>query len=246
MIGGSYSASSTVATDITSKASTAETNAETYADTHKVDKTNIYNGLDYVPAVDATDNKVLDARQGKALKDAIDVIDSNLNTASTGLVARVSATENAINTLNGDASTSGSVLSTVNAQIANVVNNAPEAFDTLKEIADWIGNNSDDALTMQQNIHNNASAIATLEGTINNKTTGLAATKSIADEALTKANAAATQTSLGALDTRVTALENEPKSATVVIDNTHITYNDGVPTSIGEIPSQDKDYLLQC
>jgi len=61
-IGGTYSPSSTVAAGITNAANTAETNAKNYADANKIDKTNIYNDLDYVPAVDATDDKVLDAR----------------------------------------------------------------------------------------------------------------------------------------------------------------------------------------
>lgn len=51
----------------------------------------------------------------------------------------------AIAKLNGGADETGSVLNTVNTQIAAVVNGAPAAFDTLKEIADWIG--SDEAGT---------------------------------------------------------------------------------------------------
>lgn len=129
-------------------------------------------------------DKPLSAKQGKVLAERIDAIDN----ASTGTVAgldtrvaaleaevdmasndgerrlddiegRIDDAESALNTLNGNASTTGSVLNTVNSRIAEVVDSAPEAFDTLKEIADWIGNNSDDALTMQTNISNNATAI---------------------------------------------------------------------------------------
>lgn len=91
-IGGSYGPSSTVAAGITAAQSAAESNAQSYADTHKVDKNDIYNGVDHT----ADDQKVLDARVGKTLQDAIDTINTGLNTAETGLVARVSAAEEAI------------------------------------------------------------------------------------------------------------------------------------------------------
>ena len=57
----------------------------------------------------------------------------------TALTARVKANEDAIGILNGDAKTPGSVDKKVSDAIAGVVANAPEAFDTMKEIADWIG-----------------------------------------------------------------------------------------------------------
>lgn len=75
MIGGAYNSENTVASAI----NTAERNAKNYADANKVDKANIYNALDYVPAQDATDDKVLDARQGKALKDTIDALNTSLD-----------------------------------------------------------------------------------------------------------------------------------------------------------------------
>ena len=75
MIGGAYNSENTVASAI----NTAERNAKNHADTNKVDKANIYNALDYVPAQDATDDKVLDARQGKALKDTIDALNTSLD-----------------------------------------------------------------------------------------------------------------------------------------------------------------------
>lgn len=53
--------------------------------------------------------------------------------------------QNAVTLLNNGADVEGSVLNTVNKQIATVVDGAPAAFDTLKEIAEWIG--SDEANT---------------------------------------------------------------------------------------------------
>ena len=65
----------------------------------------------------------------------------------TALKARVKANEDAIGILNGDAKTPGSVDKKVSDAIAGVVANAPEAFDTMKEIADWIGTGEVEATT---------------------------------------------------------------------------------------------------
>ena len=62
-----------------------------------------------------------------------------VNDAASTLAGKVTANENAIATLNGDAETSGSVAHTVDTEITKLINGAPAAFDTLKEIADWIG-----------------------------------------------------------------------------------------------------------
>jgi len=58
-----------------------------YADEHKVDKTDIYNDVDYTTA-----GKVLDARVGKTLQDAIDTLDGSVsNVASEVENARTSS-----------------------------------------------------------------------------------------------------------------------------------------------------------
>ena len=229
MIGGNFTTASTVASAIATAQSNAETRAIGYADANKVDKTNIYNDLDYVPAADATDDKVLDARQGKALKDLIDGMDTAYKAADTALDGRLTTAEGAITTLNG--SGEGSVINTVNTQIAVVVADAPEAFDTLKEIADWIDTHSDSALEMQQNITDNADAIASLQDTITDEDTGLAATRTQmttavngldgrldaidGGTALTGAKTLATRVSEA--ESAITTLQNEPKSATEVV-----------------------------
>lgn len=60
----------------------------------------------------------------------------------TALAARVSANEATINTLTGTGagSIADTAASAASAAIAAVVNNAPAAFDTLKELADWVAN----------------------------------------------------------------------------------------------------------
>lgn len=73
----------------------------------------------------------------------------------TALAARVTANENAITTLNG--SGEGSVSKAVADGIASVVASAPADFDTLKEVADWIANDTTGAAAMQNDI-------ATLKG----------------------------------------------------------------------------------
>ena len=254
MIGGNFDATNTVAKAIIDAQNTAQTNAIDHADDNKVDKTNIYNDLDYVPAQDATDDKVLDARQGKALKDLIDSMDTAYKAADTALDGRVSDVEDAIDTLNGDASTEGSVLNTVNTQIAAVVAEAPEAFDTLKEIADWIDGHSTDALEMQQDISDNADAITALQNTVGDENSGLVAT---ANTALSKANAAAVKTevdsSLSGLNTRLNAVDggealtNEKTLATRVSEaESAITNLQREPKSATEVISVENFEALEA
>lgn len=67
---------------------------------------------------------------------------SNLRTKLSGMNDKIAANEGAIHTLNGDDKTAGSVRyiakDAASTAVASVVSGAPEAFDTLKEIADWI------------------------------------------------------------------------------------------------------------
>ena len=73
----------------------------------------------------------------------------------------ISANSSAIATLNGDKTTAGSVAYQVAQAIAAVVASAPEDFDTLKEIADWISSHSESASAMNMQISANKTAIAT-------------------------------------------------------------------------------------
>lgn len=88
-----------------------------------------------------------------------------LKAEDTSLGNRVTANETAITTLNGTGE--GSVSKTVVDEIAKVVASAPEDFDTLKEISDWISSHSTDAAAMNSRITANETAIAALEaGTV--------------------------------------------------------------------------------
>ena len=80
-------------------------------------------------------------------------------TNAAGIAANKAAHEAnaaAIATLNGDAETAGSVAHTANAaaaaEVAKIVAGADANFDTLKEIADWIINDTTGAADMANNI----------------------------------------------------------------------------------------------
>lgn len=76
----------------------------------------------------------------------------------TAIKADIKTNKDAIEKLNGTGE--GSVTNTVNEAVAKVVGDAPESFDTLKEIADWIGDNPDGASAMNTAIKKNADDIA--------------------------------------------------------------------------------------
>ena len=64
--------------------------------------------------------------------------------------------------------TTGSVAATVEARVKQVIDNASEDFDTLKEISDWIGTHTTAATQMNTDISTNASAIEALQTAQNN------------------------------------------------------------------------------
>ena len=59
--------------------------------------------------------------------------------------------------------TAEQISSTVTTEIAKVVANAPEDFDTLKEMSDWIAGHENDASTMNSAILDNKTAITSLQ-----------------------------------------------------------------------------------
>ncbi len=58
----------------------------------------------------------------------------------------------------------------ITKKIADVVAGAPEAFDTLKELADWIENHQTDATTMNSAINKNTSDIADIQSSVSDHT----------------------------------------------------------------------------
>lgn len=98
----------------------------------------------------------------EGLSTAIESLKTTVGDENSGLVKQVAENKAAIDTLNGDKNVSGSVA----YQIAQIVSDAPEAYDTLKEIATWITNHAGDAATMNANIAQNTSDIEALEALV--------------------------------------------------------------------------------
>ena len=119
----------------------------------------------------------------------------------TAIKALIQGNTDAIAVLNGDENTEGSVLkiakaeaaSAAQAEVAAVVDGAPEAMNTLKEVAQWIENDETGAAAMANRITANETAIAA----INHKDTGILATANAYADALFAGIPAATADALG-------------------------------------------------
>lgn len=77
---------------------------------------------------------------------------------------RLKNVEETVSVLNADVDTEGSVKHLVTTEIAKVVDNAPETFDTLKEIFEWTEEHGTDVLEMNTAIKSNADALELLNG----------------------------------------------------------------------------------
>lgn len=120
-------------------------------------------GEDAQADVDALAGKVGTVPESKTVVQMIADAQAAATYDDTALKGRVTATETAINTLNGTGA--GSVKKQVADAVAGIVADAPEAYDTLKEISDWISTHASDASAMNSQINTNKAAIDTLNGT---------------------------------------------------------------------------------
>lgn len=93
----------------------------------------------------------------------------------SSIKTQINANKTAIDTLNGDASQVGSVAKQVADAVASIVANAPEAYDTLVEISDWISSHSNDASAMNTSILANTNAINALKTLVGTLPDGAAA-----------------------------------------------------------------------
>ena len=122
-----------------------------------------FNDILVKPKIQDLEDRKVDKVAGKGLSsnDFTDALKTKLeglsNYDDTALV-------NAINTLNGDINTSGSVAKTTADAVAAIVAGADASFDTLKEISDWISSHADSAAAMNSQITDNTNAIALLNG----------------------------------------------------------------------------------
>lgn len=129
--------------------------------------------------------------EGKTLVQMIAEAQTAATYDDTAIKASIKTNTDAIAILNGDVSTSGSVKAeakaAADAAIAAIVGAAPEAMDTLEEVAAWIQNDKSGAAAMAADISANKAAIAA----INDNTTGiLAIAKKYTDDSITNLPAA--------------------------------------------------------
>ena len=96
----------------------------------------------------------------------------------TDLKTKVTANETAITTLNGEGE--GSVKKQVDDAVARIIADAPEAYDTLKEISDWISSHANDASAMNSQINTNKAELVTLKTLIGTLPEGSASTTIVA------------------------------------------------------------------
>ena len=162
---------------------------------------------------------------GKTLVQMIEEAQSAATYDDTQIKADIKANTDALAILNGAVETAGSVKAEAKAAadiaVATVVNGAPEALDTLREVAEWIANDESGAAAMANKIAANEKAIAD----INNETTGILATAKSYANALFAGIPAATADALGL----------------VRADNVSIVNNEGV-LSVRAVPT---DLLTQ-
>ena len=122
-------------------------------------------------------NDTVDGSVDKKIKDATITLKEEISASAyddTELKGRVTSNETAIATLIG--SGEGSVDKKVADAVAKIVADAPEAYNTLKEISDWITSHSTDAIEMNSQINSNKTDIATLKSLVTQLPEGTEAT----------------------------------------------------------------------
>jgi hypothetical protein len=99
-----------------------------------------------------------------SIETAFGKVEAQIAKENTDRVAAINSINDVLNLLNGDASTTGSVANTANTaaatKVAEIVANADASYDTLKEIADWILNDTTGAAKMNADIGTNTTNIA--------------------------------------------------------------------------------------
>lgn len=111
--------------------------------------------------VNTLSGKIGTVAEGKTVVKMIEDAQTAATYDDTALKGRVSANETAIATLNGTGE--GSVSKQVADAVAGIVAEAPEAYNTLKEISDWISSHASDASGMNSQINTNKNDIAGLK-----------------------------------------------------------------------------------
>lgn len=170
------------------------------------------------------------------------------------LKANVAANTAAIGTLNGTGE--GSVKKAVADAVASIVADAPEAYDTLKEISDWISSHASDAATMNSQIKTNKTDIAnlkTLIGTLPDTATSKDivsyiaeyVSKALADSDLSQyAKAADLKAAVGRIDAIEKKLPTLEAADKTNADNI-AAITTRVTTAEGKITALEKDLVAE-
>lgn len=134
----------------------------------------------------------------------IDTLQSDMDAVE----AKAATNEAAIAKLNGSATTEGSVAKQVADAVAGILDGAPEAYDTLNEIATWIAAHPDSVAAINADIKANADAIDALEALVGTLPEGEADVVSYIDKVVASEKARAEGIE-GGLETRLAAVEAE-------------------------------------
>lgn len=110
--------------------------------------------------VNALSNKVGTVTEGKTVVQMIADAQAAATYDDTQIKANIKTNADAIGILNGTGA--GSVSKQVADAVASIVADAPEAYNTLKEISDWISSHASDASAMNSQINTNKTNIADL------------------------------------------------------------------------------------
>lgn len=171
--------------------------------------------------ITGVDNR-LKAVEGDYLKGADKTeLQGNIDT----LEGRVEANEGAIEVLNGEGD--GSVKKQVADAVAGVIASAPEDFDTLKEVADWIASDTTGAAKMQADIARLDGA-DTVEGSVKKQVKDAVAAEAAIARAAEKQNA----DDIDAAEGRIKAIEDDYLKGA---DKTELQGGiDGLRTDLGQ------------
>ena len=159
-------------------------------------------------AVDSINTKIGTVAEGKTVVQMIEDAKTTATYDDTEVKASIKANSDAITVLNG--SGEGSVSKQVADAVASIVADAPEAYDTLKEISDWISSHADDAAAMNSQISTNKTDIASLKALVGTIPEGATATDIVnyIKELVDAEKNRATGVESG-LDTRLSAVETK-------------------------------------
>lgn len=120
-------------------------------------------------------SKIGTVAEGKTVVQLIEDAKIAATYDDTAIKASVKSNTDAIAVLNGNATKEGSVDKKVADAVAKIVAEAPEAYDTLQEIAAWISKHPENSTAMNAQINTNKQDIADLKALVGQLPEGLSA-----------------------------------------------------------------------